>query len=141
LRAWREAKYPLVQASLPSKETVLAQGKRLYTQHCATCHGADGRGVPEHFPPLRDDVLLSAPDPWGSIYVTLYGLSGRPVAGREWPARMGGFAQYLTDQEAAALLTYARSQFVLEGREVEAADVARVRREVRRGRSEGVPRR
>ncbi|MEB3196435.1 MAG: cytochrome c [Candidatus Sericytochromatia bacterium] len=135
LREWREKGYPLEKGQALTDLPYAADGRRLYAQHCSTCHGESGKGVPGHFPPLRDDPLLAAPDPWGAIYVTLYGLSGRPVAGRQWEARMGGFARYLSDTEAAALVSYARAQFVLGAGPVAPSDVAKVRRQVESARA------
>ena len=36
-----------IPAPLPPTDQNLAEGERLYTQHCAGCHGGDGRGLPQ----------------------------------------------------------------------------------------------
>lgn len=131
IREWREKGYPTVKAAAAAGAD---RGPRLYAQHCATCHGQAGQGVPGHFPGLTGDPLLAASDPWGAIYVTLYGLKGRRVAGKTWPAAMGGFDRFLSDEEAAELMTYVRTRFGNYGVPVTPADVARVRRQVEAAR-------
>ncbi|MEB3329240.1 MAG: cytochrome c [Candidatus Sericytochromatia bacterium] len=133
IREWREKGYATEKVR-PAAGS--ARGAQLYRQHCATCHGRAGEGVAGHFPPLSGDPLLAAPEPWGAIYVTLYGLKGRRVAGRDWQAAMGGFARFLSDEEAAALLSHARQAFGGNARAVTAADVRRVRAEVEAARAQ-----
>ena len=133
IREWREKGFPTEKAGSAAGD---ARGAQLYRQHCATCHGAAGDGVPGHFPPLAGDPLVAAGDPWGATYVTLYGLKGRRVAGRTWQAAMGGFSRFLSDDEAAALLTYVRTRFGGGARAVSAADVRRVRAEVEAARAQ-----
>jgi mono/diheme cytochrome c family protein len=133
IREWREKGYATEKARA---EVGSARGAQLYRQHCATCHGQAGEGVSGHFPPLKRDPLLAAADPWGAIYVTLYGLQGRRVAGRSWQAAMGGFSRFLSDEEAAELLSHARRAFGGNADPVTAANVKRVRAEVDAARAQ-----
>ena len=128
IREWREKGYPITKK--PEHGSREPDGKRLYAQHCASCHGAKGQGLPGHFPPLAHDPMMRSNDAWPAAWVTLYGLAGRPLAGRRYPGTMGGFDKTLSDDEVAALLTFARREFGGSQVPVFPQLVARVRREV-----------
>jgi mono/diheme cytochrome c family protein len=107
----------------PDRETLLAEGAALYHAHCATCHMADGSGVPGLQPALIDSPLAAA-DSAVLIRIMLEGsaMLQRPAYGNEMPR----FDQ-LQDRELAALATYVRATFV-GGRDMIApSDVAVVR--------------
>lgn len=130
IREWREQNFPITK---PAKEPDKANGgARLYAQHCASCHGVAGYGMADHFPPLQGDPIIGADDPWGAIWVTLYGLKGRPLDGVAYPGTMAGFSKILTDDELASLLTYARAGFGNQKQPVTTSDIRRVKREARR---------
>ena len=126
IREWKEKGFAVAKADAKAE----AAGPALYKQHCITCHGAEGQGMPPHFPPLAKDPMLTTADPWPATYVVLEGLAGRPLAGRKYEGAMGPFKRILTDEEVASLLTYARVRFGGQARPVTAAEVARVRREI-----------
>lgn len=126
IREWKERGFALAKAD-PTQE---ASGPSLYKQHCTTCHGAKGEGMPPHFPPLAHDPMMTTQDPWPAIYVTLEGFMGRPLAGKTYTGAMGPFKNILTDEEIAALLTYSRREFGGVTQPVTLADVRRVRREI-----------
>jgi len=89
--------------------------KALYTNYCAACHKADGKGVADVFPDLTESplVLGKSPDPLIRLV-----LSGR----REMPA-----FHFLKDQELAEILNYTRQQLAKAEDAIDAADVHRVR--------------
>lgn len=92
----------------PDRET-LALGQRIYAAECATCHGADGRGVSGEHPPVRDSDWVSG-DSRRLIAVILHGLKGPiEVNGEAWTGEMPGFAA-LSDEDIAALLSYLRTE-------------------------------
>lgn len=128
IREWRERGFATAKADTSAEAT----GPALYKQHCITCHGGEGQGVPPHFPPLAKDPMMTSADPWPAIYVTLEGLIGRPLAGKTYTGAMGPFKNILTDAEIAALLTHARGKFGGVKVPVTAADVRRVRRDISR---------
>jgi mono/diheme cytochrome c family protein len=130
IREWREKNYPITKPSAGPDHG--SRGARLYAQHCAGCHGVAGYGMAEHFPPLVGDPMIGADDPWGAIWVTMYGLKGRPLDGVSYPGTMAGFAKILTDDEAAELLTYAREAFGQQKKPLTAADIRRVKRDAGR---------
>jgi len=86
----------LVLFALSGAAHAAHDGERLYTQHCAACHGSQGKGgvgVPLALP----DFLAQADDRYLQTTIRL----GRP--GRVMPA----FAQ-LTDAEVGAIVGYLR---------------------------------
>lgn len=121
-------------------------GARVYTSHCASCHGAAGAGITGAFPPLVGHSATTADREGGRAYLIatmLYGLMGPiNVAGVTYNNVMPGWAQ-LGDDEIAALLNHIvgldGSQpvpFTLEevaaerGKGLAAADVLAIRQRV-----------
>jgi len=84
-------------------------GEAVYTANCATCHMADGRGVPNFQPPIVGSTVLAA-DPVRLETVIRAGsaaLKDRPnPMGWEMPP-----FGYLTDPEIKALVAYVRGTF------------------------------
>ncbi|MDG1570838.1 GDSL-type esterase/lipase family protein [Robiginitalea sp. M366] len=91
-------------------------GREIYHRdgYCATCHQADGKGLPASgFPPLSGSEWVTA-DTERLIQVTLKGLQGPiTVAGQNYDGQvpMTAFENLLTDAEIAAVLTYVRNAF------------------------------
>lgn len=80
------------------------------------CHQADGKGLPNIYPPLiRNDWVLG--DEERLIKIVLKGLWGPiEVNGEKFDPSMGvppmiGFAPLLSDKEVAGVLTYVRNSF------------------------------
>jgi len=85
-------------------------GAALYAQHCATCHMADGTGVPFMQPSLRDSAILAG-DENLLMQVILRGPVAVLPADREpYSNTMPDFSM-LPDAEIAAVLNYARREF------------------------------
>lgn len=82
-------------------------GASIYQAACATCHESN-RPLPYSGIDLRLSTALSAPDPRNAANVMLSGI--RPVSGEQSPI-MPGFANSMTDEQIAALLTYLRGRF------------------------------
>ncbi len=83
-------------------------GRAVYVQNCATCHGAEGRGQPGYFPPLAGNADLAANDAF-PVLVVLNGLTGPiEVEGRTFDGSMPPFG-HLSDGEIAAVVDYVRS--------------------------------
>lgn len=110
---------------------IMEAGARLYTQHCAACHMEDGKGDGVRFPPLEESEWVTG-DRRKLIGILLDGLEGEiTVNGETFLGTMPPL-DYLTDQEIARILTYVRSNFKNNAREITSADVERVRRGDRR---------
>jgi len=85
-------------------------GKSLYEDHCATCHQADGYGVPFINPPLVDSAVVAG-DPSTLSHWVLNGNSPDDAGYEsEFSGLMPGFDQ-LSDAELAAILNYIRQEF------------------------------
>jgi mono/diheme cytochrome c family protein len=110
----------------------LGDGETLYGVHCATCHLPTGLGGSDTGPPLAGSAVVQADDPASLINITLAGELVPKVApspqfqSRQWQA-MTAFADKLTDEDMAALLTYVRASFGNHGSAVTAAQVAKQR--------------
>ncbi|HUG12769.1 MAG TPA: cytochrome c [Opitutaceae bacterium] len=109
-----------------SSDAPAADGAALYAQHCATCHMADGKGVPSLQPSLVDSAIVRG-DESLLIRVVLVGPAAVLPADREpYNNTMAGFAM-LADAEVAALLTYVRREFGNGAAPVSTERVAAVR--------------
>ena len=85
-------------------------GRSLYEDHCATCHQADGYGVPFINPPLVDSAVVAG-DPSILSYWVFSGNSPDDAGYEsEFSGLMPGFDQ-LSDAELAAILNFIRQEF------------------------------
>jgi mono/diheme cytochrome c family protein len=101
------------------------RGAALYAQNCVPCHHENGEGLPKVFPALSGSPAVLG-DP---IELAQWVLSQkRPAsipAGR-YPTQMLLFG-WMSDSDAAALLTYIRSHFGNSASAVDAAAIAKSR--------------
>ena len=85
------------------------EGRRVYQSNCASCHGAEGAGIPNAFPPLAGHTTeLLAPEGGRVLLVDilLYGLAGPiEVAGNAYNGAMPGWS-HLSDAQVAAVLNH-----------------------------------
>lgn len=96
-------------------------GRRIFTVTCVPCHQADGRGVPERFPPLAGSDFLNA-DKNRAIKTVINGRSGEIVVnGRAYNNSMPKFP--LTDGQIAEVLSFVYSAFGNSGQEVRPEEV------------------
>jgi mono/diheme cytochrome c family protein len=87
--------------------TAMQRGKLLYLQHCVICHQGNGQGTPGTFPPLAKADYLMANEENG-IRAIVAGLSGQiTVNGTNYNNTMPPIL--LTDEQVAAVLTFARN--------------------------------
>lgn len=102
-------------------------GEKLYAAHCSACHQGTGTGIPGAFPPLAgSEWLLDKPD-YG-IMIAHDGLHGAiTVAGNAYNGVMPGLSATLSNEEIAAILTYARSSW---GNDAEAVTAEQVEQHV-----------
>ena len=108
-----------VEASPKEKtpaSTGFADGKALYQKLCASCHQADGRGMPPTFPALAGNANLKDAE-----YVIRTVLHGKPGTA------MPPFAAQLNDQAAAAVISYIRTAWGNDFGPVTPEEVARLR--------------
>ena len=100
-----------------------------YVQFCSTCHGTDGRGVSDLFPPLAGNSSIQSQDPASVIHVLLSGwVSAKTV---QYPRAfdMPGF-RALTDGELADIATFIRSSWGNRAEPIRVGDVKAMRKKL-----------
>ena len=92
---------------MPSTESslLISLGKTVYEAKCATCHGAQGQGKPPHWPPLSNNQSIETESAVNPIRMVLNGGYPPGTAGNPMPYGMPPFAQSLSDDEVAAVVT------------------------------------
>lgn len=98
-------------------------GEQVYGNKCAACHQLTGQGLPGVFPPLKDNAVVTTPDPAEHIRTVLRGLSGKTIGGVAYTATMPAFADQLTNDEVAAVLSHERTSWGNQARPVKPEDV------------------
>jgi mono/diheme cytochrome c family protein len=117
---------PRAPAPPAPPEPVLAEGRKLYEQHCVDCHGANGKGLPPAYPPLAGNRAVTM-EPVNAIRIVLNGGFPPGTAGNPRPYGMPPFGHVLGDREAAAVLTYLRASWGNAAAPVSALEVNRYR--------------
>jgi mono/diheme cytochrome c family protein len=87
---------------------VMNRGGKLYEQHCAQCHGAQGEGVPGAYPPMAGNRAVTMGVTTNLVQVVLHGGYPPATRGNPRPFGMPPFATTLPDADVAAVLTYVR---------------------------------
>lgn len=109
----------------------LDRGGKLYEQHCAGCHGAQGQGVPGAYPPLAKNRAVTLPVTANLVQVVLNGGFPPATRGHPRPFGMPPYATTLSDADVAAVLTYIRASWNNRAAPVSHLDVARQRSSAR----------
>jgi mono/diheme cytochrome c family protein len=127
----------LGQGSPPGTETsgltasenslLLAFGETVYKTHCASCHAVDGRGMPPEYPPLAGNPSIQMQSAVNPIRMVLNGGFPPGTMGNPMPYGMPPFAQTLSDDEVAAVVTYIRAAWGNRGAAVSARDANQLR--------------
>ena len=120
-----------VPPQAPPPPPVLGEGTRaasgdgaaLYKQHCADCHGSDGRGKQPDYPALVGAVSVTAPDAVNAVRLILYGAMPPTTALNPRPHSMPPFVQQLDSTQIATLANYIRSTWGGQRPSLSAADV------------------
>jgi mono/diheme cytochrome c family protein len=98
-------------------QAVIALGQRLYTDNCASCHGADLEGQPDWQTPLENGRYPAPPhDETGhtwhhadALLVQIIRDGTAAVVGDGYESDMPGFGDVMSDAEIAAVLAYIKS--------------------------------
>ncbi|HEY3730792.1 MAG TPA: cytochrome c [Steroidobacteraceae bacterium] len=106
----------------PFNPTMVA-GAAIYQDLCAACHKADGSGVAYLIPNLAKTGSVASREPTSQVHVVLHGAN--TVATDEEPTApaMPAFAEQLTDEQVAAVITYIRNSWGHAASAVSASDV------------------
>ena len=108
-------------------DKVMQQGKELYEANCVDCHGADGKGMPPHYPPLAGNRALTMAEAVNPIRIVLNGGFAPATQGNPRPYGMPPFSHTLSDDEVAAVVSYLRASWGNRAPPVTATDVNRYR--------------
>lgn len=125
---------PSILSDAPDKADI-ANGEALYSEHCASCHGADLEGQPDWRSPGPDGRFPAPPHDetghtWHHSDRVLFDytkLGGREALARQgvaFDSGMPGFAEILTDEEIWDVLAYIRSTWPERIRAVQAERTA-----------------
>ena len=126
LRSLRAEAVP-AGASPAAPARMLALGEQIYGDHCADCHGADGRGVPNAYPALAGNRAVRMDNTANLVQVLLRGGYAPATTGNPRPFGMPPFQMLLRDEEVAAVLSYIRHAWGNQAGGVSELDVARHR--------------
>jgi len=110
---------------------VLERGGKVYREHCASCHGDKGQGVPGAYPRLVGNRAVTLGVTSNLVQVVLHGGFGPATHGQPRPFGMPPFATVLSDAEVAAVITYIRSSWNNRAAPVSELSVAQQRSSTR----------
>ncbi|MDQ2803498.1 MAG: cytochrome c, partial [Pseudomonadota bacterium] len=113
---------PVAEGSL-----LMRLGQTVYDAHCASCHGAQGRGMPPQFPPLAGNPSIQMESAVNPIRMVLNGGYPPGTAGNAMPYGMPPFAQSLSDDEVASVVTYIRAAWGNRGTAISARQANQLR--------------
>ena len=114
------------QKTLDTPAASIERGRAIYQRECLSCHQADGGGVPHINPPLAGNTVLLN-DKTKIIAVVLKGMTDRiPIDDEYYSNNMASHA-YLSNQDIADVLTFARNSFGNKASVLTAAEVKVVR--------------
>ncbi|WP_353185806.1 PQQ-dependent sugar dehydrogenase [Parapedobacter lycopersici] len=99
-------------AAVANQSDVVSRGELLYTDYCASCHQANGRGVAGVFPSLYQTGPVAAADADALIRLVLEGRGEMPAF------------HFLEDKELAIILSYVRKRFGPQASRVSGVEVA-----------------
>lgn len=86
-----------------------ANGAKVYSENCASCHGAQGQGTPGAFPPLADNPVVTG-NARTVIGILLNGLHAAiSVNGQSYNGQMPAWKGQLSNKDIADVITYIRS--------------------------------
>lgn len=122
----------VVPSGTARSEEAMTVGARLYDQHCAQCHGAQGQGVQAGdgswaYPPLAGNNTVLQGVPANLVQAVLYGGFGPSTAGHPRPFGMPPYVLELSGQEVADLATYVRGAWGNGAPAVSALEVQQLR--------------
>jgi mono/diheme cytochrome c family protein len=102
-------------------------GRTIYEAQCANCHGTTGTGQPPPYPPLAGNQSIQMGSAVNPIRMVLNGGFPPGTAGNPMPYGMPPFAQTLSDDEVAAVVTYIRAAWGNRGTAISARQANELR--------------
>lgn len=109
--------YAQTASNAASSAEVIEQGRQIYADQCASCHGAQLEGQPDWKTPLPSGRLPAPPHDAGGhtwhhpddilFRIVMEGTAA--IVGGGYESDMPGFADLLSDAEIRAVLAYIKS--------------------------------
>jgi mono/diheme cytochrome c family protein len=116
-----------IRVTAKQGEELTRKGAKLYEKHCADCHQRRGEGVPRIYPPLVNNQAILMRYPINSIRIVVNGGFAPGTTGNPRPYGMPPFAQDLSDEEIAAVVSYIRQSWGNHAPAVSPTEVANAR--------------
>ena len=115
--------------NIPHEESslLIRYGKTVYDTQCASCHGAQGQGMPPQYPPLAGNQSIQMASAVNPIRMVLNGGYPPGTDDNPMPYGMPPFAQSLSDDEVAAVVSYIRASWGNRGEPVTARQANELR--------------
>lgn len=116
------------------KDDGRTNGLKLFRTICGACHGADGSGIPDLAPPLKNSEYID-----GSIHrlaaILLHGISGPlHVNGELYELNndMPGLVNNpdITDEDIADIIGFLQNAYAKEGKRIRASEIEKLRGDV-----------
>ena len=114
-------------ARLAKADFNIAQAAKLYEQHCAQCHGDEGLGVANAYPPLAGNRAVTMASMENLVQIVLNGAYAPATAGNPRPFGMPPFVLVLSDSEVAAVISYVRTSWGNQAGDITPLQVQRIR--------------
>jgi mono/diheme cytochrome c family protein len=118
---------PRPTTSADESSLLLRLGQTIYADKCASCHGDKGQGKPLAYPPLAGNQSIQMSSAVNPVRMVLNGGYPPGTAGNPMPHGMPPFAQSLSDDEVAAVVTYIRVSWGNHGTAVSVGDANALR--------------
>jgi mono/diheme cytochrome c family protein len=99
---------PAVSAASIEQSAQSSDGEKLYSRHCAQCHGEQGEGAPGAYAPLAGNRAVLLVSSSNLVQAVLNGGYPPSTGGNPRPYGMPPFRQTLDDAQVASVLTYIR---------------------------------
>lgn len=118
---------PATTAARFNPDSLLERGDKVYAKHCADCHGDRGEGVAGIYAPLDGNSSVTEPTGINATRMVLLGGFAPVTAANQRPYSMPPFAQTLSDDEVAAVVSYIRRSWGNQSSIVRARQVRQLR--------------
>ncbi len=104
-----------------------SEGEKIYSRHCAQCHGEQGEGAPGAYAPLAGNRAVLLVSSSNLVQAVLNGGYPPSTGGNPRPYGMPPFRQTLDDVQVASVLTYIRQAWGNAAAPVSVRDVTQPR--------------
>jgi len=118
---------PQIRPTDEQVDHLMKLGEEIYEKYCEECHQPEGRGVPRIYPPLVNNEAITMRYPVNAVRMVLVGGFPPSTEGNPRPYGMPPFAQDLTDEQVAAVVTYIRQSWGNNAPPVTPSEVASAR--------------